>query len=320
MGNIKVRFKLNDGGNVKIPFNDATCRQRGIRIYDGLRDRGWDADAWDGKEKCDVIIAQWNPEFIPLCRGACDYLVFDCNDAVFSFGSGTSKFSGYIAQCDWVITGSTRILSYISRYINPLCCSYMPECIDPMYDKVIRKPAGTGRILWMGGSDNINYTDVIDDGMEQLAKLFSFSVIYVCPEKQASGVRNADICAKKKFNAEWVKWTPETMIRELGVCDIAIAPLHQTSWCWCKSVNKVATFASVGLPVVASDVPSYREFIDNGKNGFLAFGPNDWEEPLGVLLGNESLRKKIGSVGKKAAQKFSIDRIIDDYEKLINRI
>lgn len=317
MDKAKVRFKLNSGGAVKVPFNDATCRQRGIRVYDGLRERGWDADEWDGTEHCDILFVQYNPDFIAACRPHCNFLVFDCNDAVFMFGTD-KNFSNAISKCDYVITGSTEICKDMGRYTNPLCCSYMPECIDPMYDAVVRNPSGEGRILWMGGTDNIYYTDVVDNALERLSKLFNFTTVYCCPEFQASGKSNKELCNSKSFNTKFVKWTPESMITEMGTTDIAIAPLHQNKWCWCKSPNKAATFAGVGIPVVASDVPSYREFITQGKSGFLAYTDTDWEEMLGVLLGNAGLRGSISKEGMQSARdRYKIDVVVDSYAALI---
>lgn len=319
--NPKIRFKLLAGDWIKIPFNEPTCRQRGIRIFDGLKKRGWDASEWDGTEQCDLIIAQYNPHYIPLCRPACDYLVFDCNDVVFLHNHvHMPTFFEHIQSVDYVITGSTRICSHMRRIVSPLHCSYMPECIDPLYDAV-KRASISGRILWMGGSDNIAYAAEADYALEKLSKKYDLTVVYVCPERQGSGVRNADVAAAKPFKTEWVQWAPESMIAEMGKAEIALAPVHQNDWCQCKSPNKMASFCGVGIPSVGSDIESYREFIQGGVNGFLAFSPEDWEEPLDLLLSSEELRVSIGAAGKIAARKrYDLAVVLDEYEIIIKRM
>ena len=80
-------------------------------------------------------------------------------------------------------------------------------------------------------------------------------------------------------------------------------------------------FAAIGIPTVASDVPSYREFLDHGVNGYLAFTPGEWHEPLKLLLESAALRKKIGAAGKKtASERYSISAIVDEWERVLTRV
>lgn len=64
------------------------------------------------------------------------------------------------------------------------------------------------------------------------------------------------------------------------------------------------------LPVVASDLPTSRELIINGKNGFL-FKNLDYEDlanKISELISNENLAKEFGVEGRKLSiEKYSLD-------------
>lgn len=319
---LKIRFLLWRGGYNSY-FHEPTARMRGIRIYEALQARGIDAARWDERENADVIVVQYDPGRIARADMFCEHVVWDCNDSVFQ---ESHPFSKSISQAtnlaSWVTCGSTRIREHMRRFFDPERTSYWREMVDPMYDGVVRAPEGTGRILWMGGVDNIQFFETCDAALERLAKVRPFTVVFCCP----LGVRNDDIIKGKLYPTEFVEWTwdgdvPTSIIREMGMADLAIVPLSQTSWCWSKSPGKAATFAAQGIPVVASDVPSYREFIINGENGFLAFGPDDWDEPLGELLEDQGLRERMGAEGRETARaRYSIDAVVDEFCEVLGKL
>ena len=55
---------------------------------------------------------------------------------------------------------------------------------------------------------------------------------------------------------------------------------------------------AMGLPVIASPVPSYKDVIVQGENGFLAETAGDWLECLGVLR-DPRKRKAIGRAARE---------------------
>ncbi|MEN3046590.1 MAG: glycosyltransferase family 4 protein [Candidatus Hydrothermales bacterium] len=71
------------------------------------------------------------------------------------------------------------------------------------------------------------------------------------------------------------------------------------------------------VPIVASDIEGYRFVVEDGKEGFLT-KPEDPEmlaDKIIYLLKNEDLRVKMGENGrKKAVEKFSWDKIVDEIE------
>lgn len=323
---MKIRFLLWRGGYGSY-FHEPTARMRGIRIYETLRDRGIDAAQWDGREDADVIVVQYDPRQVARAAMFSEHVIWDCNDAVFHEGHPFSKSVPQATSIvSWVTCGSTRIQEHMRRFFDPERTSYWREMVDPLYDGVVRAPDGTGRILWMGGADNIQFFEVCDAALERLAKVRPFTMVFCCPAANKPGIRNADIIKEKPYPTEFVEWTwdgnvPTSIIDEMGKADLALVPLSQTDWCWCKSPGKAATFAGVGLPVIASDVPSYREFIADGENGFLAFGPDDWDGPIDELLRDRGLRERMGAAGMEIARaRYSLDVVVDQFVGILGKL
>ena len=70
-------------------------------------------------------------------------------------------------------------------------------------------------------------------------------------------------------------------------------------------------------PLVAFDITSNPELIENGKNGFLVKYPDTkaFAEKLGLLIKDESLRKRFWREWTQACgKKFTLDKIINDFE------
>lgn len=100
-----------------------------------------------------------------------------------------------------------------------------------------------------------------------------------------------------------VKWDPVGVYQALQHADIGIIPIESTleqeaatetraSW-KIKSENRLTMKMAVGLPVIATPIPSYEQVIEQGKNGFLARNREDWMACLEALR-DPSLRQAVG--------------------------
>jgi len=75
---------------------------------------------------------------------------------------------------------------------------------------------------------------------------------------------------------------------------------------------------SCGIPVVVSNIPAFREYVYDGKNGIMVDPENikEFSETLKHIVMNPKLAKKIGRIAKRIAEKYSWDNIVDRYEQL----
>lgn len=83
--------------------------------------------------------------------------------------------------------------------------------------------------------------------------------------------------------------------------DINIVPLEiGNPFCESKSELKFFEAGVVKVPTVAASTDPYVRAIEDGVDGFVANGTEQWVEKLSVLIENEDLRK---SMGEKAREK-----------------
>lgn len=89
--------------------------------------------------------------------------------------------------------------------------------------------------------------------------------------------------------------------------DIGLAPLVDSTFSRSKSALKALEYAALGIPVVASDVEPYREFILHGVTGFLVRYDHEWGKYLSELASDVGLREEMGAKAREAARSWVIE-------------
>jgi|GEM_PF-994514 len=103
-----------------------------------------------------------------------------------------------------------------------------------------------------------------------------------------------------------VAWGPvsvyETMqAADIGIIPIEVDPVRDPTGEWkLKSENRLTLMMAMGLPVVATPIPSYEPVVEQGVNGFLARRLDDWWNYLGALR-DPVLRRRIGQKARETA-------------------
>ena len=103
--------------------------------------------------------------------------------------------------------------------------------------------------------------------------------------------------------------------------DIGLAPVQYTEFNKSKSYIKCLEYAARGIPVIATDIEPYREFVLHGVTGFLVKGDHEWFKYMCELAADEGLRQSMGEKAKEHARQFTIEgnwrRWEDAYRKLL---
>lgn len=93
----------------------------------------------------------------------------------------------------------------------------------------------------------------------------------------------------------------EKHLENIMSVDINIAPLEiGNPFCEAKSELKFIEAGIVSVPTVAAATRSFREAIEDGKDGFVAENTDEWKEKLRKLVLDENLR---AAMGEKAREK-----------------
>lgn len=101
--------------------------------------------------------------------------------------------------------------------------------------------------------------------------------------------------------------------RLLSVCDFAVFPSDYEGF----SIAMIEKMAS-SLPVVASDIPSFREIITQEIDGIIVplSDRQGWKEAVEKLINDSDLRCKMGSAALNRSRDFSIELMTSEYENL----
>jgi glycosyltransferase involved in cell wall biosynthesis len=109
---------------------------------------------------------------------------------------------------------------------------------------------------------------------------------------------------------EWsdIPWKIDTVYQEMLKFDVCLIYTELNRYSKSKSLNRPLNAMILGLPVIASPIPSYYQIIKNEKNGFI-IEDNNFEGFKDALLKLKdfNLRKKIGINARKS--------VIDKYGK-----
>jgi hypothetical protein len=110
-------------------------------------------------------------------------------------------------------------------------------------------------------------------------------------------------------------WDQVGVYQQLQGADIGVIPVDPEddegadqipAW-KTKSENRLTLKMSVGLPVIASPVPSYESVINQGVNGFLAESATDWMKCFDAIR-DPGLRRDIGQRARESvSERFSKD-------------
>jgi glycosyltransferase involved in cell wall biosynthesis len=248
-------------------------------------------------------------------------LVFDFDDAIWlqnvseanrklAWLKRPSKTSKLIAIADLIFAGNAYLADY-ARRINPRV-SIVPTTIDT--DRYVRDTAVTKApgicIGWTGSLTTIEHFDLILPTFRRLRERYGERVRFKLIgdgryRDETLGIRGQD-------------WNASTEVRDLSDIDIGVMPLPDDEWARGKCGLKGLQYMALEIPTVMSPVGVNTEIIDDGINGFLAAGQDQWFEKLCRLIESETLRRTLGSTSRRTVEsRYSVRSQRERYLSLL---
>ena len=257
----------------------------------------------------DVVVVEY--EIFPYFPALAEYLlkrtgipyIVNYDDAIFYRysqhpnlivrGLLGNKIDSVMRYADLVIAGNDHLAAYAKK-TGAARVETLPTVVDVRrYPE--KRPASQGvfTIGWIGSPTTAKYLKEIAPALARVCAGGRGQVVLI-----GSGpVELTDVPVVAK------PWSEATEIADLELCDAGIMPLHDGLWERGKCALKLIQYMACGLPVVVSPVGMNTQLVDDGANGYLATDETGWTEALTKLRDDKALRERMGSLGRRKAEK-----------------
>lgn len=278
-------------------------RQPGFDVY---LTPGYGPITEDEFKGSDVIAAQRIHSFnLWDYLGSGSKLVYESDDDYFSI-LPENKFAYAEYQNPWIreetarclarsdlVTVTTEYLADVMREHNPNV-AVLPNYIPDWVPDLPVETRGVPCVGWAGGASHERNVAMAVGPLRRFLK-----------RNAGWGMKLVGTDYRHMFGnsrcafAPWVDITarPTEYYSALNF-DIGIAPLLDNAFNRCKSPLRVMEYAARGIPVVASDVVPYQDFIEDGVTGFLVHRESEWLDRVSELAADDSLRVKMGAAAQ----------------------
>ena len=257
-----------------------------------------------------VYIFLWVTPFGPpiterLIRARAKKMIYDIDDLVYmgrtsrynafiGFLKSASKINFLIKKSDHVLVSTDELRSYSAKFNKSI--SMIPATIDVRkYPYPRNYESDTVVIGWSGSQTTSKYLHLIDDVLRYLTSNYNVKIM----------VMGDDDFVVDGVDIERLHWTAEDEIKNIQKFDIGLHPLPDEKWAYGKSGGKLVQYMAAGIPIVATALGPNFKVIENGYNGFLVKGEQEWIDQLVLLITDHALRKKIGANARKFAEENS---------------
>ena len=227
------------------------------------------------------------------------------------FDQGVHESFKHCLRVSDMVTVSTEPLAEQMRKYNDNVVVF-PNHIEADLLYLDRTHRDRVTIGWAGGmshlADWVNVTDSVRAVLEANPKVDMHFV-------------GIDYSPLLKRSCRYTAWKPDvwTYFKNIDF-DIGLAPLADSPFNRCKSHIRALEYMALGIPVVASDCPAYRDLVVDGVTGFLVNSDDEWRARLTELINDEAMRVEMGAKGREVAGGWTIQQgwklWRDAYEKV----
>lgn len=222
------------------------------------------------------------------------------NPAAAAYGSLSAQDS--IAHCIEIaslVTASTEPLAEEMRKFNPNVV-VLKNRIDESMLSIERPRRDKVTIGWAGGASHSEDIKVCAYGLRKVLDH------HRDVEAHFIGPDFTPLIRRPVRHTPWCQTT--TDYYGLVDFDIGLAPLAPTVFAQSKSHIKALEYAALGIPVIASDVAPYRDFVIDGVTGWLVRRDHEWGARMRELICDEAMRTEMGQKSKELAAEWTIQK------------
>jgi len=250
-------------------------------------------------------------------------LVYEIDDDVFNIDKVNWQAYGTYSRADVqdavshaaavanLVTVTVEPLAEVMREHNPNV-AVLPNCVPdelleherPRRDKVV--------VGWAGGASHAMDMNMVAAPLRRFVERNKHTELHLIGTDYAPTIR-----APRRYT-DWDA-DPWVYYRNIDF-DIGIAPVVDTPFARSKSAIKALEYAALGIPVVASDIRPYRDFVIDGVTGYLVSKDHEWGKRLYELANDQAMREEMGRKAREHAANWAISRWAPAWEKAYEEI
>lgn len=197
-----------------------------------------------------------------------------------------------------VTVTNTHLAERMSRF-NPNV-AIVPNMIDAALPQMTRVRRDRVTIGWAGGDSHRRDLARIVIPLNRIIRQTD-AVVHTIGQDFSNTLR---LPADRHRHSGW----EQKLIKYYSTIDfdIGLAPLEDTMFTRSKSYIKALEYGALGIPVIASDIGPYREYVEDGVTGFLVKGESEWIDRMRLLIGDPELRESMGAAARAKAMQHTI--------------
>lgn len=204
---------------------------------------------------------------------------------------------GYLIATADLVTTSTPFLAEVVAEANPRV-TVLENCIHERVLEMGRARRDRVTVGWGGGSSHLMDIAV---AAEPLA-----DVLAAHPEVDMHWI-GMDFSPLVGRECRFTPWHKDVFRYYAAVdFDVAIAPLADHVFNYSKSHLRALDMAALGIPVVAQDLPPYRDLVIDGVTGYLVRSHDEWRARLTELVNDGAAREEMGAKARALAAQWTI--------------
>jgi glycosyltransferase involved in cell wall biosynthesis len=194
-----------------------------------------------------------------------------------------------------VIVGNRLLATYAKRFARNV--HVVPSTID-LERYPMERPARVEDMTtlgWTGSHSTLPFLSGVEGALKALAAVRPFKLAVISNRQSYSIDGLGDRLVARS-------WSAESEAGDLQDVEIGLAPFPSTGWTPWRCHGKVLQYMAVGAVPVASPVGVVSDYIDDGKNGFLAASEPEWVDRLRLLIDNSDLRRQMGRAARETVE------------------
>lgn len=249
-----------------------------------------------------VIVLQKvaSPLMVRAIRKLNRRVVWDIDDGVCLY---YPQMNAVLPLFERVVVGNEELKNHVESFGGR--ATVIPSVVDET--RFSLDPAsprdGTVIIGWIGHGSNVRYLEPLRGVLERLAQRFPGKV-------QLKIV--TDRTLQWDAPIENKPWRLHEEPADVRSFDVGIMPLGDDQWSRQKCGYKALLYMSQGIPAIVSPIGVAGQIVEDGVDGFLATSPEQWEEKLSRLIGDNDLRLRMGERAQaKIRRQYTIGAVLD---------